>query len=268
VRPDTTFAFQRYTSDADEIAKRAVYASTLSSFPPRPPLRPRTPELTPARQIIAEYRATHSPLTPGTRSRSRALSDAETAVGSPTPTSHLLTPLDMDNLTTRPPSPTAFGPIHRSEAAPPDDATSPASPSSPSSPMSPFSVAAAHAARSYASSSASSVASGAEERFRFGSGSETSAGGAGPFGLFAPSPIGLGAHARADSATSLESMGGAAPHGAGVAGRALAAAAKLRAPREMQRFQLVDDGPVPKPSEAHDDSASSVVGVDEWKECE
>ncbi|GAA5855990.1 hypothetical protein JCM9279_001400 [Rhodotorula babjevae] len=265
VRPDTTFAFQRYTSDADEIAKRAVYASTLSSFPPRPPLRPRTPELTPARQIIAEYRATHSPITPGTRSRSRALSDAETAVGSPTPTSHLLTPLNMDNLTTRPPSPTAVGPLNPFEAAPHDDATSLPSPSSP---MSPRAVAAAHAARSYASSSASSVASGAEKRFRFGSGSETSAGGGGPFVLFAPSPIGLAAHERTDSATSLESMGATGPLGAGGDGRALAAGAKLRAPREMQRFQLVDDGPVAKPSRAHDDAASSVVGVDEWQECE
>ncbi|GAA5902010.1 hypothetical protein JCM8208_006662 [Rhodotorula glutinis] len=268
VRPDTTFAFQRYTSDADEIAKRAVYASTLSSFPPRPPLRPRTLELTPARQIIAEYRATHSPITPGTRSRSRALSDAETAVGSPTPNSRLLTPLDMDNLTTRPPSPTTIGPTDPFEAAPHDNATSPASPSSPSSHMSPLSAAAAHAARSYASSSASSVASGAGERFRFGSGSETSGGGGGPCVLSAPSPIGLGAHGRADSATSLESMGGQAPFGIGVGARPLAAGDKLRAPRGMQRFQLVDAGPVPKPSGANDDGASSVVDVDEWKECE
>ncbi|GAA5922888.1 hypothetical protein JCM3775_006173 [Rhodotorula graminis] len=266
VRPDTTFAFQRYTSDDDEVAKRAVYASTLSSFPPRPPLRPRTPELTPARQIIAEYRATHSPITPGTRSRSRAMSDADTAVGSPTPNSHLVTPLNMDNLTTRPPSPTALGPIDPLVSAPLDEATSPASPSSPTSPLS---AAAAHAARSYASSSASSVASGAEERFRFGSGSETSAGGGGgPFVLFAPSPIGLGAHGRADSATSLESMGGAAPVGVGTGTRPLAAGAKLHAPREMQRFQLVDDGPVPKPSGPHDDAASSIVDVDEWKDCE
>jgi hypothetical protein len=43
---------------------RVVYASTLSSFPPRPPLRPRTPpQLTPASQIAAEYRALH-PKTP------------------------------------------------------------------------------------------------------------------------------------------------------------------------------------------------------------
>lgn len=182
--------------------------------------------------------------------------------------SHALTPLDTENLVPRVPSPP---PLHHTNPfdAPPHDALP-----SPTSPMSPLSPAAALAARSYASSSASSAPSGAEERFRFGSGSETSAGGGGErvgdFALFAPSPIGLGTHGRADSATSLESMG-AAPLGASAAGARPArdgAGVKLRAPREMQRFQLVDEGPVPRPEHAHDDAASSFVGADEWQECE
>ncbi|GAA5974688.1 hypothetical protein JCM21900_001464, partial [Sporobolomyces salmonicolor] len=67
VHPDLV-SFQPYSSDCD-VLPRVVYASTLSTFPPRPPLRPRTPpqlELTPASQIIAEYRARHGTLTPGT----------------------------------------------------------------------------------------------------------------------------------------------------------------------------------------------------------
>lgn len=51
-------------------AARVVYASTLSSFPPRPPLKPRAPELSPAAQIIADYRAQHGTLTPSVRSLS------------------------------------------------------------------------------------------------------------------------------------------------------------------------------------------------------
>ncbi|GAA5893466.1 hypothetical protein JCM5296_007464 [Sporobolomyces johnsonii] len=67
VHPDLV-SFQPYSSDSD-VLPRVVYASTLSTFPPRPPLRPRTPpqpELTPASQIIAEYRAQYGTLTPGT----------------------------------------------------------------------------------------------------------------------------------------------------------------------------------------------------------
>ncbi|GAA5886443.1 hypothetical protein JCM16303_001411 [Sporobolomyces ruberrimus] len=69
VHPDA-FAFKEYSSNADVLpspvtaSSRVVYASTLSSFPPRPPLRPRTPpQLTPASLIAAEYRASH-PKTP------------------------------------------------------------------------------------------------------------------------------------------------------------------------------------------------------------
>ncbi|GAA5939903.1 uncharacterized protein JCM15063_004340 [Sporobolomyces koalae] len=69
VHPDA-FEFKPYSSNADVLpspviaSNRVVYASTLSSFPPRPPLRPRTPpQMTPASQIIAEYRALH-PKTP------------------------------------------------------------------------------------------------------------------------------------------------------------------------------------------------------------
>ncbi|GAA5952690.1 hypothetical protein JCM3765_002248 [Sporobolomyces pararoseus] len=69
VHPDA-FAFKPYSSNCDVLPSpvmtdsRVVYASTLSSFPPRPPLRPRTPpQLTPASQIAAEYRALH-PKTP------------------------------------------------------------------------------------------------------------------------------------------------------------------------------------------------------------
>ncbi|GAA5987546.1 hypothetical protein JCM5350_006033 [Sporobolomyces pararoseus] len=69
VHPDA-FAFKPYSSNCDFLPSpvktdgRVVYASTLSSFPPRPPLRPRTPpQLTPASQIAAEYRALH-PKTP------------------------------------------------------------------------------------------------------------------------------------------------------------------------------------------------------------
>lgn len=69
VHPDA-FAFAPYSSNCDVVPvpvttdSRVVYASTLSSFPPRPPLRPRTPpQLTPASQIAADYRALH-PRTP------------------------------------------------------------------------------------------------------------------------------------------------------------------------------------------------------------
>ncbi|GAA6036792.1 hypothetical protein JCM8097_003481 [Rhodosporidiobolus ruineniae] len=83
VHPDLLFSFQPYTSNSDVLPphlqqphqprrapptqRRVVYASTLSSFPPRPPLRPRTPEMTPASQIIAEYRKLHGTLTPEQR---------------------------------------------------------------------------------------------------------------------------------------------------------------------------------------------------------
>ncbi|BGP49291.1 hypothetical protein JCM10450v2_005175 [Rhodotorula kratochvilovae] len=262
VRPDTTFAFQRYTSNSDEIAKRAVFASTLSSFPPRPPLRPRTPpKPTPASMIIAEYRATHSPMAPSVRSR--ALSDAgdgeETEFDTPTARSHALTPLAMEFTTTRAPSPPALGgaPINPFGAAAEVD-------SSPPSPTSPFSTTAARAARSFASSSASSALSGADERFCFGSGSETSAARA----AATEEREGLSAHAREDSATSLESL--AAPSGAAAAAASLKAPAPApRAPAAMMRFQLVDDGPVPRPAARGDaDAASSFVGAEEWQECE
>ncbi|GAA5907247.1 uncharacterized protein JCM6883_006192 [Sporobolomyces salmoneus] len=70
VHPDA-FLFTPYSSNCDVVPSpviasdaRVVYASTLSSFPPRPPLRPRTPpQPTPASQIAAEYRALH-PKTP------------------------------------------------------------------------------------------------------------------------------------------------------------------------------------------------------------
>ncbi|GAA5890131.1 hypothetical protein JCM6882_009237 [Rhodosporidiobolus microsporus] len=91
VHPDLLFSFQPYSSNSDVLPPahphqqhqhhqphrpsppppqqqhRIVYASTLSSFPPRPPLRPRTPEMTEASKIIAEYRALHGTMTPSLR---------------------------------------------------------------------------------------------------------------------------------------------------------------------------------------------------------
>ncbi|GAA5987247.1 hypothetical protein JCM10908_001877 [Rhodotorula pacifica] len=89
VHPDLLFAVQPYTSDADFIpapqarspGARVVYASTLSSFPPRPPLRPRSPELSPAAQIIADYRAKHGTITPSLRSFSLGPAEEEEEEG-------------------------------------------------------------------------------------------------------------------------------------------------------------------------------------------
>ncbi|KAM0752841.1 hypothetical protein T439DRAFT_323455 [Meredithblackwellia eburnea MCA 4105] len=65
VRPDLPF-YEPYSSNSDEVPTRIVYASTLSTFPPRPPLRTRMSASTPADQIIADYRAKH-PRTPASR---------------------------------------------------------------------------------------------------------------------------------------------------------------------------------------------------------
>lgn len=72
MHPDLLTAQPAYSSNADFIPQahpsRVVYASTLSTFPPRPPLRrlssPPPPTLSPAEAIIAEYRAAHGALTP------------------------------------------------------------------------------------------------------------------------------------------------------------------------------------------------------------
>lgn len=76
VHPDFTDSFVHYSSNSDQIAPaakysppRVVYASTLSTFPPRPPLRSRLSmdspptTLSPASQIIAEYRSRYGPVT-------------------------------------------------------------------------------------------------------------------------------------------------------------------------------------------------------------
>ncbi|SGZ25847.1 BQ5605_C024g09781 [Microbotryum silenes-dioicae] len=72
VRPDLLAPQPAYSSDADFVPQRVVYASTLSTFPPRPPLKSSlsadasSPTLSPANQVIAEYRALHGRLPPAT----------------------------------------------------------------------------------------------------------------------------------------------------------------------------------------------------------
>ncbi|SCV70416.1 BQ2448_1810 [Microbotryum intermedium] len=72
VRPDLLAPQPAYSSDADFVPQRVVYASTLSTFPPRPPLKSSlsadasSPTLSPANQVIAEYRAMHGRLPPAT----------------------------------------------------------------------------------------------------------------------------------------------------------------------------------------------------------
>ncbi|GAA6010799.1 hypothetical protein JCM10207_005848 [Rhodosporidiobolus poonsookiae] len=89
VHPDILFSFQPYSSNSDVVppraAPRTVYASTLSSFPPRPPLRPRTPEETPASRIIAEYRAQYGTMTPSVKSVMEGLSAQEGGSAEETP---------------------------------------------------------------------------------------------------------------------------------------------------------------------------------------
>jgi len=105
VHPDA-FAFREYSSNADVVpapvvtvtSDRVVYASTLSSFPPRPPLRPRTPpQLTPASLIVAEYRALHGTITPSIYS----FSDFDTP---PVDVEHAITPTNGSPLPDSPPS--------------------------------------------------------------------------------------------------------------------------------------------------------------------
>ena len=105
VHPDA-FAFREYSSNADVVpapvvtvtSDRVVYASTLSSFPPRPPLRPRTPpQLTPASLIVAEYRALHGTITPSIYS----FSDFDTP---PVDVEHEITPTNGSPLPDSPPS--------------------------------------------------------------------------------------------------------------------------------------------------------------------
>ncbi|KAJ8293648.1 putative FCP1 y domain-containing protein [Rhodotorula toruloides] len=91
VRPDllsstTTTPHEPYTSNSDFLpsslpqaahthalsssttSHRIVYASTLSSFPPRPPLKGKERELTPAEKVVREYREKWGWLTPSVRS--------------------------------------------------------------------------------------------------------------------------------------------------------------------------------------------------------
>ncbi|GAA5999696.1 uncharacterized protein JCM10292_003703 [Rhodotorula paludigena] len=266
LRPDLLFAYQQYSSNSDVVPQRAVYASTLSSFPPRPPLRPRTPELSPAAKIIAEYRATHSPMAPSVRTRSRdelVDDDDET----PQPSGLALTPLAIE-----PPSPLpAPTPINPFDA-PPLHYDSPTSPTSSASFARSAAPPPAEPARSYASSSASSAPSeGGEPRFRFGTGSETGAHGA-HAGQAAPRSSadgaaadeqGQGMRAREDSSTSLESL-------AGAAGGARPAREKAVGGPEVQRFQLVDEGPVAREKKALAEGVSldEEEGDEEWQECE
>ncbi|KAK4693491.1 hypothetical protein P7C70_g8914, partial [Phenoliferia sp. Uapishka_3] len=71
VLPDSP-SYEPYSSNSDVLPTRVVYASTLSTFPPRPPLLarrssltvpPPSPPPTPASLLIAEYRS-RNPLTP------------------------------------------------------------------------------------------------------------------------------------------------------------------------------------------------------------
>ncbi|BGP25581.1 hypothetical protein JCM10295v2_004509 [Rhodotorula toruloides] len=95
-------------------AHRIVYASTLSSFPPRPPLRQKEKELTPAEMVIKEYRDRWGWLEPSARSFRLNVDEAEEERERereedegdlPTPTPSNLVSTEASHNDSRPPRP-------------------------------------------------------------------------------------------------------------------------------------------------------------------
>ncbi|KAM0786561.1 hypothetical protein ACM66B_002017 [Microbotryomycetes sp. NB124-2] len=216
VHPDLLAGQQTYSSDANFLPQpsRVVYASTLSTFPPRPPLRrlssantppPLLPKLTEAQEIAAAYR-------------------------------------DANKL----PTPPQVCAVHETPCL------VPVAPTNSSNDVRTF-------ARSVASDSASSRS---------------------PSCLNMPSNI--NGPDSVDSSTSVESMREASParHRKSIA----LAPSPLGTTRVLQRFQLVDDGPVIRSdivackssrratfdtvSDSTSLAMSATSSIEDWRDCE